>query len=38
MNKVKQCASTWDAQRTEANLGLLKNKDFRNGVAEISEG
>lgn len=37
MKKVKQCGGTWDAQGTEANLGLLKNKDFGNGVAEISE-
>lgn len=31
MNKVKQCASTWGAQGTEANLGLLKHKDFGKG-------
>lgn len=37
MNKVKQCAGTRDAQGTETNMGLLKQKDFVKGVAKILE-
>lgn len=37
MNKVKQCAGTRDAQGTEANLGLLKQRNFVKGVAKILE-